>query len=47
MAVAYGSAAAALPGSALPRPADLDLDAVHLTSHVTSPAPVIDPKVVP
>ncbi|QRY52820.1 1-phosphofructokinase family hexose kinase [Mycolicibacterium septicum] len=29
MAVAYGSAAAALPGSALPGPAQLDLDAVR------------------
>ncbi|MED5815668.1 1-phosphofructokinase family hexose kinase [Mycolicibacterium sp. 050232] len=29
MAVAYGSAAAALPGSALPAPAQLDLDAVR------------------
>ncbi|CQD03565.1 ribokinase-like domain-containing protein [Mycolicibacterium conceptionense] len=29
MAVAYGSAAAALPGSALPGPAQLDLEAVH------------------
>ncbi|MEV0671226.1 1-phosphofructokinase family hexose kinase [Mycobacterium sp. NPDC050441] len=29
MAVAYGSAAAALPGSALPTPAQLDLDAVR------------------
>jgi len=32
MAVAYGSAAAALPGSALPSPADLDLDAVRVVS---------------
>lgn len=30
MAVAYGSAAAALPGSALPTPAQLDLDAVRI-----------------
>ncbi|OBC01190.1 1-phosphofructokinase [Mycobacterium sp. 852013-50091_SCH5140682] len=30
MAVGYGSAAAALPGSALPAPAQLDLDAVHI-----------------
>lgn len=30
MAVAYGSAAAALPGSALPHPAQLDLDAVRI-----------------
>jgi len=32
MAVAYGSAAAALPGSALPSPAQLDLDGVRVTS---------------
>jgi 1-phosphofructokinase len=31
MAVAYGSAAAALPGSALPTPAEIDLDAVPVT----------------
>jgi 1-phosphofructokinase len=31
MAVAYGSAAAALPGSALPSPAQIDLDAVRVT----------------
>ncbi len=31
MAVAYGSAAAALPGSALPTPAEVDLDAVAVT----------------
>jgi 1-phosphofructokinase len=31
MAVAYGSAAAALPGSALPRPAQIDLTAVRVT----------------
>ena len=43
MAVAYGSAAAALPGSAQPHPADLDLDAVHVTPVV----PATDPKVVP
>lgn len=36
MAVAYGSAAAALPGSALPAPAQLDLDAVRVTPLVTS-----------
>lgn len=40
MAVAYGSAAAALPGSALPCPADVDLDAVHVL-------PVTNPKVMP
>ncbi len=32
MAVAYGSAAAALPGSALPTPAEIDLNAVRVTS---------------
>lgn len=32
MAVAYGSAAAALPGSALPAPGQLDLDAVRVTT---------------
>ncbi|GAY17885.1 1-phosphofructokinase [Mycobacterium sp. shizuoka-1] len=32
MAVAYGSAAAALPGSALPSPAQIDLDDVAVTS---------------
>lgn len=31
MAVAYGSAAASLPGSALPTPAEVDLDAVRVT----------------
>ena len=30
MAVAYGSAAAALPGSALPTPAQIDLNAVRV-----------------
>ncbi|AQA03475.1 1-phosphofructokinase [Mycobacterium sp. MS1601] len=34
MAVAYGSAAAALPGSALPRPTDLDLDRVRVVSMI-------------
>jgi len=34
MAVAYGSAAAALPGSALPSPADLDLPGVHVVSMI-------------
>ena len=37
MAVGYGSAAAALPGSALPSPAELNLDAVRVTSVVSSP----------
>jgi 1-phosphofructokinase len=32
MAVGYGSAAAALPGSALPAPAQLDLDAVRINA---------------
>ncbi len=32
MAVAYGAAAAALPGSALPTPSQLDLDAVEVTA---------------
>lgn len=32
MAVAYGSAAAALPGSAIPSPAQIDLDAVRVVS---------------
>jgi 1-phosphofructokinase len=31
MAVAYGSAAAALPGSALPTPAQIDVNAVAVT----------------
>jgi 1-phosphofructokinase len=38
MAVAYGSAAAALPGSALPSPAQLDLDAVRVMSISPYPA---------
>lgn len=46
MAVAYGSAAAALPGSAMPGPADLDLDAVRLTPIVQT-APPTDTKVLP
>ncbi|ULN47912.1 1-phosphofructokinase family hexose kinase [Mycolicibacterium goodii] len=36
MAVGYGSAAAALPGSALPSPAQLDLDAVGVAPLVTT-----------
>lgn len=36
MAVAYGSAATALPGSALPSPAELDLDAVRVSPVVTA-----------
>lgn len=39
MAVAYGSAAAALPGSALPSPADLDLDGVSVVS-IFTPSPL-------
>ena len=46
MAVAYGSAAAALPGSALPCPADLDLDAVRVLP-VAPAAPTTNPKVAP
>jgi 1-phosphofructokinase len=38
MAVAYGSAAAALPGSALPTPAQIDLDAVRVTTISPTPA---------
>ena len=37
MAVAYGSAAAALPGSALPSPAEIDLDAVRVEPISTLP----------
>ena len=39
MAVAYGSAAAALPGSALPSPAEVNLEAVA----VSSISPVVNP----
>jgi 1-phosphofructokinase len=46
MAVAYGSAAAALPGSALPGPPDLDLDAVRVFP-VLPMAPATNPKVMP
>lgn len=46
MAVAYGSAAAALPGSALPAPADLDLAGVHVTT-VAPFEPVTHTKVKP
>ncbi|KUI24357.1 1-phosphofructokinase [Mycobacterium sp. IS-1742] len=38
MAVAYGSAAAALPGSALPAPAQLDLDGVSVSAIAPTPA---------
>jgi 1-phosphofructokinase len=37
MAVAYGSGAAALPGSALPAPAQINLDDVAVTSVWTRP----------
>jgi 1-phosphofructokinase len=39
MAVAYGSAAAALPGSALPTPAEIDLNDVAVTSIPLIPNP--------
>lgn len=39
MAVAYGSAAAALPGSALPTPAQIDLDAVRVYALTRSQTP--------
>lgn len=38
MAVAYGSAAAALPGSALPSPAQIDLEAVRV--YAITPTPI-------
>ncbi|MET0476143.1 MAG: 1-phosphofructokinase [Mycobacterium sp.] len=38
MAVAYGSAAAALPGSALPSPSEIDLDAVRVYAITASSA---------
>ena len=38
MAVAYGSGAAALPGSALPSPAQIDLDDVAVTPISPYPA---------
>ena len=52
MAVAYGSAAAALPGSALPTPAEVDLNAVRVTSisplsHQPRQFVTINPKVSP
>ena len=46
MAVAYGSAAAALPGSALPGPADIDLAAVRVTP-IAPIAPPTNTKVSP
>lgn len=44
MAVAYGSGAAALPGSAMPTPAQLNLDDVAVTSLIPGPL-TTDPKV--
>jgi 1-phosphofructokinase len=46
MAVAYGSAAAALPGSALPTPAQVDLDAVQVTP-IAPLSPTTNTKVSP
>ncbi len=46
MAVAYGSAAAALPGSALPAPADITLDAVRVTP-IAPTVPTTNTKVLP
>ena len=43
MAVAYGSAAASLPGSALPSPAQIDLDQVSVMSISPYPAPSTRP----
>jgi 1-phosphofructokinase len=38
MAVAYGSAAAALPGTTLPTPAEVDLNAVQVSPISPIPA---------
>jgi 1-phosphofructokinase len=46
MAVAYGSAAAALPGSALPTPAQVNLDAVQV-SPIAPISPTTNTKVSP
>jgi 1-phosphofructokinase len=46
MAVAYGSAAAALPGSALPTPAQVDLNAVRVTP-IAPISPTTNTKVSP
>jgi 1-phosphofructokinase len=46
MAVAYGSAAAALPGSALPTPAQIDLNAVRVTP-IAPISPTANTKVSP
>jgi len=44
MAVAYGSAAAALPGSALPSPPQIDLNAVRVYAITPAPAPSVAPR---
>lgn len=44
MAVAYGSAAAALPGTTLPTPAEIDLNAVQVTSISPIPTPIDSDK---
>lgn len=46
MAVAYGTAAAALPGSALPTPSQIDLDAVRVTP-IAPVSPITNTKVSP
>jgi 1-phosphofructokinase len=46
MAVAYGSAAASLPGSALPTPAQIDLNAVRVTP-IAPISPTTNTKVSP
>jgi len=46
MAVAYGSAAAALPGSALPTPGQIDLNAVRVTP-IAPISPTTNTKVSP
>ena len=43
MAVAYGSAAAALPGSALPSPSQIDLEAVRVYAVTPSASPFVRP----
>ncbi|GJF15325.1 1-phosphofructokinase [Mycolicibacterium cyprinidarum] len=44
MAVAYGSAAAALPGTTLPTPAEIDLNAVQVKSISPIPTPIDSDK---
>ena len=44
MAVAYGSAAAALPGSALPSPAQIDLEAVRVYAITPASTRPITPR---